>query len=158
MQRDREGETMRKWIMGLAMVLAAAPAQAQTPSQNCVLRQIESLPLEVYPDHLVLPVSFGTVPEKLVFLMQNSGSGIDGALADKMEIHVTSMPPNVNITRQGQEILRIAHVRDVHLGRLTIGDMEFLVMKPGTYPSELAGDLGTQLFAKVDLELDVAGR
>src|SRR3982751_4738060 len=158
MQRDREGETMRKWIMGLAMVLAAAPAQAQTPSPTCVLRQIESLPLEVYPDHLVLPVSFGTVPQKLVFFMQNSASGIDGALADKMDLHFSSMPPNVHIMRQGQDIRRIAHVRDVHLGRLTISDMEFLVMKPGTYGSELAGDLGTQLFEKVDLELDIAGR
>jgi hypothetical protein len=141
-----------------ALLIGTASAQAQAPASNCVLKQIESIPMEVYPDHLVLPVSFGTTPEKLVFRMQNSGSGIDGALADKLNLRINSPPPNVRITRDGEDVQRVAHVRDMHLGRLTIGDMEYLMMKPGHYGDGLAGDLGTQLFDKVDLELDIAGK
>jgi hypothetical protein len=72
-------------------------------------------------------------------------------------LHITSMPPNVHFKRDGEDIMRIAHVRDMHLGRLTIGDMEFLMLKPGRYPVGVAGDLGTQMFEKADLELDIAG-
>jgi hypothetical protein len=150
---------MRKWIAAAGtLLLSMAAAQAQSPAPTCVLKQIQSIPMEVYPDHLVLPVTFGTTPGKLVLLMQVAASGIDGALAEKLDLHITSMPSNVRITRLGQEVKRIAHVREMHLGQLTIGDMEFMVMKPGTYGSDLAGDLGTQMFQKVDVELDIAGK
>jgi hypothetical protein len=135
------------------LLLAGSAAQAE----DCALKQIESIPMEVYPDHLVLPVSFGAIPEKLVFRMENAGSGISGDIADKLDLHVTSVPPNIHFKRDGEDITRIAHVRDMHLGRLTIGDMEFLMLKRGRYPDGVAGDLGTQLFEKVDLELDIAG-
>lgn len=145
---------MLKWIIAAgALLLASASAQAQ----DCVLRQIESIPMEVYPDHLLLPVSFGTTPEKLVFQMENAGSGISGDIAGKLDLRITSLPPNVHINRDGEDIRYLAHVRDMHLGRLTIGDMEFLKLKPGRYEGGVAGDLGTQLFEKVDLELDIAG-
>jgi hypothetical protein len=145
---------MLKWITTAgALLLASASAQAQ----DCVLKQIESIPMEVYPDHLLLPVSFGATPEKLVFRMDDAGSGINRDIADKLDLRITSMPPNVHFHRGGEEITRIAHVRDMHLGRLTIGDMEFLTLKPGSYPDGVAGDLGTQMFEKVDLELDIAG-
>jgi hypothetical protein len=151
---------MRKWMMAAAVLLlgtGSAAAQGQAPAQNCVLKQIESIPMEVYPDHLVLPVSFGTTPEKLVFRMEDAGSAINGDLADKLDLHITSLPPNVHFRRNGEDLRRLAHVRDMHLGRLTIGDMEFLMLNPGTYGDGLAGDLGTQLFDKVDMELDIAG-
>lgn len=145
---------MLKHLMAAgAFLLATNAARAQ----DCALKQIESIPMEVYPDHLLLPVSFGTTPEKLVFRMEDAGSGIDSGLADKLDLHVTSVPPNVHFHRDGEDIRRLAHVRDMHLGRLTIGDMEFLMLKPGRYPDGVAGDLGTQLFGKVDLELDIAG-
>ena len=35
--------------------------------------------------------------------------------------------------------------------------MEFLELKRGSYGGEVAGDLGTRMFEKVDLELDIAG-
>ncbi|HMH64165.1 MAG TPA: hypothetical protein VK515_01185, partial [Rhizomicrobium sp.] len=145
---------MLKWIMTAgALLLASISAQAQ----DCALKQIESIPMEVYPDHLLLPVSFGATPEKLVFRMEDAASGISGDVAGKLDLHITSMPPNVHFRRDGEELNRIAHVRDMHLGRLTIGDMEFLMLKPGRYPGGVAGDLGTQMFEKVDLELDIAG-
>src|SRR5579883_602167 len=152
------GERMRRSIITASLLLLGTlAAQAQAPAQTCTLKQIESIPMEVYPDHLVLPVSFGTIPEKLVFRMENAASGINGDLADKLDLHVTSIPPNVHIQRNGEDVRLLAHVRDMHLGRLTIGDMEFLKLKPGSYGGGLAGDLGTQLFEKVDLELDIAG-
>jgi hypothetical protein len=149
---------MRAWMMAaVVLALGTVTAQAQDKPQNCTLRQIESIPMEVYPDHLLLPVTFDTTPEKLVFLMQNAGSAISGDIADKLKLHMTSMPPNVHIKRNGEDLTRIAHVRDMHLGRLTINNMEFLRLRSGSYGGEVAGDLGTQMFDQVDLELDIAG-
>jgi hypothetical protein len=145
---------MFKWIMTAgALLLAGVSAQAQ----DCTLKQIDSIPMEVYPDHLLLPASFGAIPEKLVFRMENAGSGISGDVADKLDLRLTSIPPNIHINRDGEEIRLVAHVRDMHLGRLTIESMEFLKLKPGRYADGVVGDLGTQLFEKVDLELDIAG-
>src|SRR6185503_5246024 len=149
-----------EWMMAalaLALGTVTAQAQAQDKPQNCSLKQIESIPMEVYPDHLLLPVSFGDTPEKLVFLMQNAGSAISGDIVDKLKLHITSMPPNVHIKRNGEDIGRIAHVRNLFLGPATIENMEFLMLKPGSYDGEVAGDLGTQMFEKVDLELNIAG-
>jgi hypothetical protein len=149
---------MREWMMAAAaLLLGTVTAQAQNQPQNCTLKQIESIPMEVYPDHLLLPVSFGATPEKLVFRMENADSFISGDIVDNLKLHITSMPPNVHIKRGGEDLTRIAHVRDMHLGRMTINDMDFLEMKRGSYGGEVAGDLGTQLFEKVDLELDIAG-
>jgi len=155
---DDGAKTMRAWMMAtMALALGTVTAQAQGQPQNCALKQLESIPMEVYPDHLLLPVSFGATPEKLAFRMDFAASAINGDIADKLDMHITSMPPNVHIKRNGEDLTRIAHVRDMHLGRLTINDMEFLMLRPGSYGGEVAGDLGTQMFEKVDLELDIAG-
>ncbi|HKU54288.1 MAG TPA: hypothetical protein VJP60_02915 [Rhizomicrobium sp.] len=145
---------MREWIMAAAtLLLAGGAAQAE----DCALRQIASIPMEVYPDHLLLPVSFGAVPEKLVFRMEDASSGISGDVADKLGFPVTSIPPNVHFKRGGGDIEHLAHARDMHLGRLTINEMDFQKLKPGSYRDGVAGDLGTQMFEQVDLELDIAG-
>ena len=155
---DDGAKTMREWMMAAAaLLLGTLTAQAQGAPKNCTLKQLESIPMEVYPDHLLLPVSFGATPEKLAFRMENAESGLNGDIVDKLDLHITSMPPNVHIKRNGEDLTRIAHVRDLHLGRMTINDMEFLALRPGSYGGEVAGDLGTRLFEKVDLELDIAG-
>ena len=151
---------MRKWMAtaGALLLTAGAASAQQAQSQNCVLRQIESIPMDVTPERLVLPVAFGNTPEKLVFNMQSAESAIGADLADKLDLHITSLPSNITINRNGERVTRVAHVRDVHLGRLTIGDMEFLDLKAGSFRGEIAGTLGTRLFEKVDMELDIQGQ
>jgi hypothetical protein len=51
---------------------------------------------------------------------------------------------------------RVAHA-ELHLGREVLSNMEFLMLKPGTYGGGVVGDFGTQLFKRVDFELDLAG-
>ena len=46
-------------------------------------------------------------------------------LSTSMKLHITSMPPNVHIKRNGEDLTRIAHVRDMHLGRMTIRTWNF---------------------------------
>ena len=141
--------------MAVIAVLALGAAEAR--AQDCALKQYDSLPMEVYPDHLLLPVTLGTMPGKLLFRMSDAASGLDGDTVAKLDPHITSMPPNVRFHRDGQEITRIAHVPEVHLGRQTLKDMEFLVLRPGRYSDGVVGDLGTHLFEKLDFELDMAG-
>src|SRR5215471_21833434 len=100
MKRHKTGTGMLKGMMAAgALLLASNAARAD----DCVLKQIESIPMEVYPDHLLLPVSFGAIPEKLVFRMEDAASGISSDVVDKLDLHITSMPPNLHFHRDGQE-------------------------------------------------------
>ena len=147
---------MKIWSAAVAALMLSAGAASAADAPNCALKQFDSLTLEVYPDHLLLPVSFGTAPEKLFFRLDGAGSGINSDVAKAMDLYVTSIPPNVTVHRDGEEITRIAHVKDVHLGQQTIKEMEFLMLRPGRYTNGVVGDFGTMLFEKVDFELDLA--
>jgi hypothetical protein len=52
------------------MALALGAGTART--DDCTLKQYGSVPMEVYPDHLLLPVTFGATPGKLVFRMDDA--------------------------------------------------------------------------------------
>jgi len=145
---------MRLWTMAmLALLLGTNVAQAQ----DCTLKQYTSVPMEVYPDHLLLPVTLGTMPAKLLFQMGAAANGINSDVAEKLDLHISSIPPNVHINREGNEITRFARVPEMRLGGQTLKDMEFLMLRPGRYGDGVVGDLGTHLFEHVDLELDMAG-
>jgi hypothetical protein len=144
---------MRHWILALlALALGTGTAQAQ----DCTLKQYVSVPMEVYPDHLLLPVAFGTTQGKLVFHMEDAANGINSDFAEKLDLHVVSMPPNIHFKRDGEDIRRIARVPELHLGSQTLKDMEFLMLRPGRYSGDVVGDLGTHLFENIDFELDMA--
>jgi hypothetical protein len=146
-------KTMRTWLTAIAaLVLGVGAAQAQ----DCALKQFDSLPLEVYPDHLLLPVSLAKTPEKLVFRMGDAASGLNADTAAKLDLYITSMPTHLTFHRDGEEITRVAH-GDLQLGRQNIKGMEFLVLRPGRYGGEVVGDLGTRVLGNVDWELDIAG-
>src|SRR5689334_4065043 len=109
---------MRIGSAAIAAVMLSVGAQGASAAeaQNCALKQYDSIALEVYPNRLLLPVSFGATPEKLVFRMDGAGSGLNSDVAKAMDFYVTSIPPNVTVRRDGEDITRIAHVKDFHLG------------------------------------------
>jgi hypothetical protein len=145
---------MRVWMAAVAVLaLGAGTARAQ----DCNLKQYESLTMEVWPNVLLLPVTFGTVPKKLVFRLDDAASGIAADSAEELGMRYTSTPPNIVFHRDGQKITRIAHPAEMHLGGQILKNMEFLVTPSTPHPPEVAGDLGTYLFQKMDLELDIAG-
>jgi hypothetical protein len=144
---------MRIWAAAIITIMLGPGAAV---AQDCALKQYVSLPLEVYPDHLLVPVTMGTTPEKLVFNMQGAASGINSDTAAALDLRITSMPPNIHFHREGEEITRIAHVAEFHLGQQTLNNMEFLMLKPGRYGNGVVGDLGTQMFKHIDFELDMA--
>src|SRR5262245_61171717 len=129
---------MRIWPAAIAAVMLGFGAQGATAADapNCALKQYDSLPLEVDPNRLLVPVSFGTTPEKLVLRLDDASSGISSDTAKAMDFYVTSVPPNIHITRDNDEVTRIAHVRDVHLGHQTINDMEFLMLRPERFSND----------------------
>ena len=145
---------MRSWTMAVVVLLLAGSA---AQAQDCSLKQYVSVPLEVYPDHLLVPVTLGTMPAKLVFRMDAAANAINSDVADKLDVHVTSIAPNIHISRDGKEVTRLAHVPEMQLGSQTLKNMEFLMLPPGRYGDGVVGDLGTHMFEHVDLELDMAG-
>jgi hypothetical protein len=145
---------MRIWMAAIAVLaLGAGAAQAQ----NCGLKQYDSLPMEVSPNRLLLPVTFGTVPKKMVFRLDSAANGITADSAEALDMRFTSMPPHLIFHRDGREITRIAHASEVHLGRQTLNGMEFLVFPPEGHPDEVVGDIGTHMFENADMELDIGG-
>jgi len=141
--------------MAAIAVLALGAGTAQ--AQNCGLKQYDSLPMEVSPERLLLPVTFGTVPKKMVFRLDSAANGIAADTAQELDMRFTSMPPNVTYHRDSQQITRIAHAPEVHLGRMTLKSMEFLVFKPLRPSENVVGDIGTRMFENMDMELDIAG-
>jgi hypothetical protein len=147
------GKTMRTGMAAIAaLLLGASAAQAQ----DCGLKQYDSLALEVYPDRLQLPITFGTTQKEVVLRLDDAMNGIDSDSAALMDLRLTSLPPNVHFHRNGQELKYIAHVPEVHLGRQNMRELQFLVVPAGPHPDNVVGDIGT-LFEKVDFELDIAG-
>ena len=147
---------MQRWWLAIALiVLGWDLALAQEQAQNCGLQQYDSISMEVYPDHLLLPVTFGTTEEKLVFLMGDAESGINSDFAEKMDMSIRSIPTNIHVHRDGTDITRVAH-GDMQLGRQTFKGMEFLMLRSGRYSDGVVGNLGTQLLLRADLELDMA--
>ena len=145
---------MRVWAAAIAaLLLGVGAAQAQ----DCGLKQYDSLTMEVYPDRLLLPVTLGTVPKKMILRLEDAVNGMDAAAASALDLRITSIPPNIHFHRGGEEITRIAHVPEMHFGRQTMKNVEFLMVRAGHYDDEAVGDLGTQMFQKVDYELDIAG-
>jgi hypothetical protein len=126
-------------------------------AQDCRLKQYDTLTLEVFPDHLQLPVTFLATEKKVVLQLDHAANGIDADSAALMNLRLTSMPPNLRFHRGGHDITRIAHVPEMRLGHLAVKDVEFLVIPPKSYPDDVVGDIGTLMFGKVDFELDIAG-
>lgn len=137
----------------MALLLGAGAAQAQ----DCGLKEYVSLPLEVYPDHLLLPVTLGDTPKKMVLRLQDAANGMDADAVTALDLRTTSIPPNITFHRDGREVTRIAHVPELHLGSQVVKGAEFLVLRAGAYGGEVAGDIGTNMFQKADYELDIAG-
>src|SRR5215469_5898953 len=116
-------------LAALSLLLGTVAAQAQ----DCTLKQYTSVPMEVYPDHLLLPVTLGTMPAKLLFQMGAAANGINSDVADKLDLRVTSIPPNVHFNRDGYQVTRFARVPEMRLGTQTLKDLEFLMLRPGRY-------------------------
>ena len=142
---------MRTAIAAVAVLLFGAGA---AQAQDCGLTQYDSIPMEVYPDHLQLPISLGTTQKQVVLRLDDAMNGIDSDTVALLGIRKSSLPPNVHFHRGGQQVQYIAHVPDVQLGHQHLKELEFLVIPPGPHPDQVVGDIGTHLLAKLDFELD----
>lgn len=142
---------MKALAIAVALLLGAGAAQAQ----DCGLKQFDSIPLEVYPDHLLLPVSFAGTPEKMVLRLEDAANGISADAAKTLDMSLRSMPPHLKYHRDGQDIDHYARATDVRLGRMTMDTLEFLVVRAQRYRDGVVGDIGTHMFEKMDFELDL---
>jgi hypothetical protein len=149
------GQGMRIWVAVFALLaLGAGAARAQ----DCAVKQYDSLPMEVSPERLLLPVTFGTAPKQMVFRLDNAANTIAADAADELGMHFTSMPPHLIFhDNLGREVTRIAHASEVHLGRQTLNGLDFLVYPPLGHPASVIGNIGTHMFSNADIELDIAG-
>jgi len=147
---------MRIFVVA-ATALAIAGWMTGARAQDCGLKQYDSLPMEDRGGQLLLPITIGTVPEKMAFRLQNAASAISLPAVKALDLRESSLPSHVSYHYDGVNIDYIAHARDVHLGRQTLSDMEFLVVPGASFRGDVVGDIGTHLFEKVDIELDIAG-
>lgn len=144
---------LKATVVAAMLLLGTGAAEAQ----DCTLKRYDSIPMEVYPDHLVLPVSFGTTPKKLVFQLADAASWLNADTAAALDLRMRSLPTNLHYSRNGDQVTRFARVPELHLGKQVLNDMEFLELKHGQYQDGVVGDLGNRLFSNIDMELDIAG-
>ncbi len=102
------------------LALGAGAAQAQTKTQDCGLKQYDSIAMEVSPNQLLLPVTFGTTPKQMVFHLEDAANGMAADSVTAMNLYVASISPNIRFHRDGQDITQLAHAPEVHLGKQTI--------------------------------------
>jgi hypothetical protein len=142
------------WISALVLLLGTGLAQAQ----DCTLQRYDSLPLDVYPDRLLVSAVFGTVPKKLELRLENATSSISAESAEALGLHFRMLQSNIKFERYGETVTRLAWPFEMRIGRQILRNMEFFALSTRGPNGEVVGDLGTRLFDKVDLELDISGK
>lgn len=135
--------------MGLLALAGAAQAQ------DCHLHQYDSLPFTRSEQGLMLPVVIGDAHEDLALNLGNAGSALTAETAKKLDLRLTHMTDKFRVHRGDGIVQYVAHAPAMTLGASTIPNMEFLVLPPSE-DGKRAGDIGTQLFANADIELDMA--
>lgn len=126
-------------------------------AQDCRLKQYGSITLKpVKPDHLLIPVQFGSHAEDMVFRLDSAQSLISSDVAEELNLQTTRLPDGLSPTRGGQPIQRIAHVSDFHLGPIPLAKTEFLIMGPHEF-KDAVGEIGTNTLGNADFELNIAG-
>ncbi|MBA2588106.1 MAG: hypothetical protein H0U98_05710 [Alphaproteobacteria bacterium] len=95
---------------------------------DCPLTILGSMDLQVSPDNLQVPLTFGTV-EKSFYLEIGSGLNmITQEAADQAGFHFHSLDPNIRLGGYGQNITRLGNSPKFRMGTLPGDDVEFGIL------------------------------
>ena len=132
-------------------LLATGSAQAA----DCQLKQFTSIDITGLPDRILLPVTIGDTPKSFALELAASLNYLNEATATELGLKtrpVTSLISNVTFG----SVTRVAYAPKFQFGAIKGQDVEFLMLPQSDASPGIDGSLGTRVFEKLDLELDMA--
>jgi hypothetical protein len=143
---------MRTWMGAvLGALLAASSAQAA----ECQLKQFTSIDVTGLPDRILVPATFGDTPKTISLDLTMSLNYVAEATAKELRLKTrptSSLLPNATFGA----ITRLAYAPKFQFGAVKGEDVEFMMLPQSFAQAGTDGRLGTKIFDKLDLELDMA--
>ena len=134
------------------LLAAAGGARAA----DCPLNMLGSMDLQVSPDNLQVPLTFGTVQKNFYLEIGSGLNMITQEAADQTGFHFHSLDPNIFLGGYGQKITRLGNSPKFRMGTLPGDDVEFGILPRPLEDGAVAGHLGNRMFERLDFELDIA--
>lgn len=152
--------------MFLVTAVATAQTQAATPAspgadKSCTLNQYASLKLTTDEfGRILVPVELEGKMTSMTLSMSSAFSGIYDAALKQFSLKTSNLDPSAIVQYGGKRIDRYANVTSMSLGNARWSRSELLVVpidRPKTSVGDmpLVGFIGTDLFRKIDVELDL---
>jgi hypothetical protein len=133
-------------------------------AKDCQLKQYASLDLSGLPNgYLLVPV---TIQESRAFMILNTAnafSSITESAASRLALKINRMPFGAKV-RSGEKLIeKVATAKGFSLGNVQFKSADFMIVSNDTFGpnpgnAQVIGILGMDVFAHVDVELDVANR
>jgi hypothetical protein len=159
---------MRKAILGglilscISLLSQASLFAAQT--KECELKQVASLDLVLADNsYLLVPVTFQETRAYMVLNLANGLSTVTESAVSRLSLKPNSIPDNFKAHAEGKVIQRLVTATPFAMGELRFKSANFWVLPTYEFRADLAdapvvGVLGSDAFARVDIELDVVHR
>jgi hypothetical protein len=167
-ERNRShGGTLHKNIV-LALLLIYVVSLPETlhasEVKDCQLKQYASLDLLALRNGLLLvPVTIQDSREFMILNTANAFSTITENAADRLALQIKQMPFGAKVRSGKNSVEKIATAKGFALGSVQFKIADFMIISSDTIPASPGdpqgiGILGMDVFAHVDVELDVANR
>jgi hypothetical protein len=159
---------LRKAVLE-ALILSCISLLSQASSfaaetNECKLKQLASLDLVLTGNnYLLVPVTFGERRAYMALDLANGLSTVTESAVSRLSLQPNSMPNNFAAQADGKVIQKLVTATPFSMGGLRFKSANFLVLPKYEFRADLAdapvvGVLGSDAFARVDVELDVAHR
>jgi hypothetical protein len=142
--------TLARMVVLLGLGLSNAHAA------DCGLKMLGSVDIQVSPDRLLVPVSFGETRKNFILEIGSGLNMVTRETADQVGFRIRSLDPSISLHGFGQKMERIGYSPKFRLGSLPGDDVEFSILPERLEDPEVAGLLGNRLFEQLDFELDIA--
>ena len=140
----------------VALMFCGLFASGSAQAADCPLTMLGSVDLQVSPDRLLVPMTFGTVEKTFSLDIGSAFNAITQEAAEQAGFHLRSLDPNIKINVLGQKVVRTGNSPKFRMGTLPGDDVEFAILPQRLGDGAVSGSLGNRLFDRLDFELDIA--
>jgi predicted aspartyl protease len=146
-------------VLLVLVALARATSLHATETPDCTLKKYASLDLAGdLSRSLVVPV---TIQDSQVYMILNTSSGLSSiteSAARRLSLQTHLLPSSMEVLSGGKPIQKTAMTKSFALGNVQFNRADFVVIPDDSVGSKISGILGMNIFAHLDIEIDVANR
>ena len=159
-----------KWRSGrIGLILSCigllSPASSfAAETKECGLKQVASLDLVLAGNsYLLVPVTFRETRAYMALNLASGLSTVTESAVSRLSLKPNSIPDNFTAHAEGKAIQKLVTATPFAMGELRFKSANFWVLPKHEFRADLAdapvvGVLGSDAFARVDIELDVVHR